>query len=136
MKADKRQAKLDALVEKYMKSGKYSLAEATEMAEWDLDTDDMSMGEISAELTPEEKAARKAATKVSRGPAAPGEKKARKPRKEDPVKRQLMALVAQALTDAGYTGVDISNPEKIVDFVFDGAEYSFSLTKHRPKKED
>lgn len=126
--------KLEALIDKYMETGKYSLAEAKELAEWDLESDAMTVGEIHAEMTPEERKATKAATKVSRVPGNK-EKKTRKPRKEDPEKRELVGLIAKALADAGYANVNISNPEKIVDFTIGDAEFSFSLIKHRAKKD-
>lgn len=78
----------------------------------------------------EEKEMRKATRlKVDRKPSTD-----RKPREReaDNVKREIVAKVAEAM--GAYENVVVSNVEREVTFVIDGAEYSLTLTKHRKAK--
>ena len=78
----------------------------------------------------EEKEMRKATRlKVDRKPS--GERKPRE-READTVKREIVAKVAEAMGQ--YENVEITNIEREVTFVIDGAEYSLTLTKHRKSK--
>lgn len=52
-------------------------------------------------------------------------------RKENPEKRTLIVLVAEALSDYGAV---ITNPEKVIEFSIGEQKYSFSLTAHRKPK--
>jgi hypothetical protein len=55
-------------------------------------------------------------------------------RKEDVNKRELIKFLADALEKAEIGGV-VSNPEKKIDFEYNGAKYTLDLIKHRePKK--
>lgn len=84
------------------------------------------------ELSPEEhKKAVKFANSDERKPK--GERK--KPvRKEDVRKREIIQLLFDCL-DENY-GAVIDNPEKYIKFVIDGEEYTVSLIKHRPPKDE
>ena len=63
-----------------------------------------------------------------------GEKKERKPRekKENPLKQELIKKLFSALTD--YPTAIITNPERSIDIVIEGREFTVNLVEHRPKK--
>ena len=63
------------------------------------------------------------------------EKKPKKPKeiKLDDEKIKLINLVANFLITEGFE-VNISNPQKMIDFKYNGSDYSLSLIKHRPTK--
>lgn len=125
---------LDAAVERLMKSGQYSLAEATEIAidDWRIDHGDRCEWEPTVE---EEKAMRKA-TKIV------GERKksttpVKRERKEDAVKQELIALLAAALGDGDLevANVEITNKERMIAFTVGDESFEVMLTKKRkPKK--
>ena len=124
---------LDEAVERLMKSGQYSLAEATEIAidDWRIDHGDRCEWEPTVE---EEKAMRKA-TKVV------GERKksttpVKRERKEDEVKQALIALLAAALGDGDLAveNVDITNKERMIAFTVGEDSFEVMLTKKRKAK--
>lgn len=124
---------LDEAVERLMKSGQYSLAEATEIAidDWRIDHGDRCEWEPTVE---EEKAMRKA-TKVV------GERKksttpVKRERKEDAVKQELIALLAAALGNGGLAveNVDITNKERMIAFTVGEDSFEVMLTKKRKAK--
>ena len=124
---------LDEAVERFMKSGQYSLAEATEIAidDWRIDHGDRCEWEPTVE---EEKAMRKA-TKVV------GERKksatpVKRERKEDAVKQELIALLAAALGDGDLAveNVDITNKERMIAFTVGEDSFEVMLTKKRKAK--
>lgn len=124
---------LDEAVERLMKSGQYSLAEATEIAidDWRIDHGDRCEWEPTVE---EEKAMRKA-TKVV------GERKksttpVKRERKEDEVKQALIALLAAALGDGDLAveNVDITNKERMIAFTVGEDNFEVMLTKKRKAK--
>lgn len=78
----------------------------------------------------EHKKAMKNANSDEKKPKDPDKKVVRN-RKENPEKRELITLVAQALKDYGAV---ITNPEKIIEFSIGEQKYSFSLTAHRKLK--
>lgn len=56
--------------------------------------------------------------------------KTQRTKKENPEKQRIISLIAEAL--ACMDGVEITNPERTVDFVgADGVNYTVSLTAHR-----
>lgn len=63
-----------------------------------------------------------------------GEKKERKPRakKEDLLKQELIKKLFSALTD--YPTAVVTNPERSIDIVIEGREFTVNLVGHRPKK--
>lgn len=124
---------LDEAVERLMKSGQYSLAEATEIAidDWRIDHGDRCEWEPTVE---EEKAMRKA-TKVV------GERKksttpVKRERKEDAVKQELINLLAAALGDGDLAveNVDITNKERMIAFTVGEDSFEVMLTKKRKAK--
>ena len=124
---------LDEAVERLMKSGQYSLVEATEIAidDWRIDHGDRCEWEPTVE---EEKAIRKA-TKVV------GERKksttpVKRERKEDEVKQALINLLAAALGDGDLAveNVDITNKERMIAFTVGEDSFEVMLTKKRKAK--
>ena len=70
-------------------------------------------------------------------------KKTERKKKEDPIKREIIASVAKNLSrvvveeeaeDYSPNPVFIENPEREITFILKGESYSLILTKHRPKK--
>ena len=121
---------MNEAVERLMKSGRYSLAEAREIAidDWRIDHGDRCEWEPTVE---EEKAMRKA-TKVV------GERKksatpVKRERKEDVVKQELIALLAEALGAYG-EDVVVTNKERMIAFNVGEDSFEVMLTKKRKAK--
>lgn len=121
---------LDEAVERLMRGGHYSLEEATQIAidDWRIDHGDRCEWEPTVE---EEKAMRKA-TKVV------GERKksatpVKRERKEDAVKQELIALLAEALGAYG-EDVVVTNKERMIAFNVGENSFEVMLTKKRKAK--
>ena len=121
---------LDEAVERLMRGGHYSLEEATQIAidDWRIDHGDRCEWEPTVE---EEKAMRKA-TKVV------GERKksatpVKRERKEDAVKQELIALLAEALGAYG-EDVVVTNKERMIAFSVGEDSFEVMLTKKRKTK--
>ena len=121
---------LDEAVERLMRGGHYSLEEATQIAidDWRIDHGDRCEWEPTVE---EEKAMRKA-TKVV------GERKksatpVKRERKEDVVKQELIALLAEALGAYG-EDVVVTNKERMIAFNVGEDSFEVMLTKKRKAK--
>jgi hypothetical protein len=59
--------------------------------------------------------------------------KTRAPRKPNEAKRAIVDRMHEAMQD--FEGCEVVNPERQVDFIFEGVHYSITLTAHRAKKE-
>ena len=124
---------LDEAVERLMKSGQYSLAEATEIAidDWRIDHGDRCEWEPTVE---EEKAMRKATKVVGerKKSAAP----VKRERKEDEVKQALINLLAAALGDGDLdiANIEITNKERMIAFTVGDDSFEVMLTKKRKAK--
>lgn len=82
------------------------------------------------DLNEEQKQAQKQARKgMARAVNAYG-KEVKRERKADPDKRALMV----ALMGACPEGAELTNPERQIDFEYNGKRYSVTLTQHRPPK--
>lgn len=121
---------MDEAVERLMRGGHYSLEEATQIAidDWRIDHGDRCEWEPTVE---EEKAMRKA-TKVV------GERKksatpVKRERKEDAVKQELIALLAEALGAYG-EDVVVTNKERMIAFNVGDESFEVMLTKKRKAK--
>lgn len=121
---------LDEAVERLMRGGKYSLAEAREIAidDWRIDHGDRCEWEPTVE---EEKAMRKATKVVGerKKSAAP----VKRERKEDAVKQELIALLAEALGAYG-EDVVVTNKERMIAFNVGDESFEVMLTKKRKSK--
>ena len=117
-------------IKSFMSRYEISREEAIAMVDYDEETDKMSMKEINADLSAEQKKAIKDATKTTGG-----KKTEHKPRekKVDETKRHLIDIVRSALFE-NEIYCEITNDEKTIDFNLNGANYTFTLTKHREKK--
>ena len=80
------------------------------------------------DLTPEQA---KEARKARRADGRKVTSSVARTRKENPVKRAVIASLAECLQAYDPT---ISNAEKAIDFTIDGVSYTVTLTAHRAKK--
>ena len=132
----------EAQIAKMMATLKISREEAIEVIREDEEIDKMPMSQVDDDLTPEQKKAKKDATKTT------GDKRKRsytftkRERKPDDVKREIITTIAQNLDRCCFgedlhtvENVNVVKPEKEITFIVDGEEYSVTLTKHRKKKE-
>ena len=121
---------LDEAVERLMRGGHYSLEEATQIAidDWRIDHGDRCEWEPTVE---EEKAMRKATKVVGerKKSAAP----VKRERKEDAVKQDLIALLAEALGTYG-EDVVVTNKERMIAFNVGDESFEVMLTKKRKAK--
>jgi len=107
-------------------------AELTAQAEdawWDneVEHDRPTPYDLTAE---QKKEAAKARKGMARAVNAYG-KEVKRERKPNEAKRELVQVIAAALADYGST---VTNPERQVDFTWQGVSYSVTLTAHRPPK--
>ena len=128
---------MDEKVELLMKNLDVSEEEAKEIIEYDRAVDKMTMSEVEADLTPEQKEAIKkfknVATKTVKKPFVPDLKT--RPRKENGTKRGIIEDIYKALNEKGYENLTIVKAEKEISFDMGGDNYSISLICHRkPKK--
>jgi hypothetical protein len=128
---------LDKKIELLMKNLEVSEEEAKEIVEYDKAVDKMTMTEVEADLTPEQKEAIKkfknVATKTAKKPFVPDLKT--RPRKENGTKRGIIEDIYNALLEKGYENLTIVKAEKEISFDMGGDNYSISLICHRkPKK--
>lgn len=122
-----------AKVNEYINKYGITEAEAKEMLAEDKEIDKMSMSEINADLSAEQKKAIKDVTKTTSG-----KKTERKPRekKVDDAKVELIDRLRKALNiyttpTGGIENLTVANEQKEITFIFNGADYSVTLTKHR-----
>lgn len=106
-----------------------SRQEAIEVLQEDYEVDRMSMKEVSADLTDEQKKAVKANTKTGFKKRAP----VKRERKIDPDKLALIQIIDNALRGVADFVQDRKN-ETDLHFVYKDNKYSVKLTKHRPPK--
>ncbi len=116
-----------------MKKWNCTEEEAREMLAWDEETDKMSVSQINAEMTPEQRKASKAARITTSG-----EKKERKvERKPNDDKRKIIGWLETLFLEEQSIGevdkVNVSNIERQIDFVRNDVAYSITLTAHRKK---
>lgn len=103
--------------------------EALEVIREDDEIDGMTMKEINADLTPEQKKAMKDATKT-------GTKKrtaVKRERKVDTDKLEILQVCDDALCDL-VDNVCERTTETELHFTYNGASYTLKLIKHRPPK--
>lgn len=131
----------EAQITKMMTSLKISREEAIQVIREDEEIDKMSMNEVDNDLTPEQKKAKKDATKTTSDKRKRAYKFTPRERKPDEVKREIIETIAHNL-DRACCGenldhpqnITIVKPEKEITFVLFGDEYSVTLTKHRKPK--
>lgn len=117
-------------IQKMMKTLDLTREEAIEMMQDDLDID---RGEQKDFDLPAEK--QKAVKElIAVGTRKTGEKVKRE-RKPNEDKREIIQVLDEALTDL-VDDVVVANIERQVDFIYNGVQYSVTLTAHRPPKAD
>lgn len=119
----------EAQVQTLMNKLDCSRQEAIEVLQEDYEVDRMSMKEVSADLTDEQKKAVKANTKTGFKKRAP----VKRERKIDPDKLALIQIIDNALRGVADSVQDRKN-ETDLHFAYKDNEYSVKLTKHRPPK--
>lgn len=94
------------------------------------DDDDIDHGEKKDfDLTPEQQ---KNAQKYTRTGTRKSTSGTKRPRKENPLKREIIQAVFAAVQD--YDNPQITNPEKEISFFANGESFSITLTQHRKPK--
>lgn len=120
---------MEDLIKKYMEKYECSREEAIEIIKDDEETDSMSVGQINAELTPEQREAVKDTTRTSSGKS----KNTTKERKADEEKRMIINSLLEAVKQID-SNAEATKIEKEINFTIGENHYSVSLIKHRPKK--
>ena len=119
----------EAQIAKMMATLKISREEAIEVIREDEEIDGMTMKEINADLTPEQKKAMKDATKTG----ARKRTDVKRERKVDETKKRLLNGFRIFLEGLGGK-VESLKTEAEMHFEFEGASYTVKLIKHRPPK--
>ena len=116
----------DAKLEALMKLG-MSRDEALQVL---ADDDDIDHGEKKDfDLTKEQEKVAKQYTRTGTRKSVNGKKPTRK---ENPLKREIIATLFDALQD--YEQPQIANPEREISFFANGESFSITLTQHRKPK--
>ena len=115
----------DAEIEKLKSGLGISTQEAIEtwLCDNDYDTD-----EAQEQLHEKEKK-----VKVDHGAGGKKRGHVQRERKENPDKQEIIKVMANALLNL-VGEIDLRNPEKYIDFRFNGVEYTVNLVAHRPPK--
>lgn len=121
----------EKVVAEYMKKYDCSREDAISVIMDDEDTDRMTMKELNAELTDEQKKVVKDARKTGKR-AYTFTKREHKP---DDEKVEIIAKIAEFLTENANYCVEIVKKEREISLKVGENEYSINLVKHRfPKK--
>lgn len=112
-------------IEQYMKSLQISREEAEQLYE---DDQEDYIGEEGEQMTEKAKEIRRYEQSA--------EKKERKPREKklDEDKVKIIKFLYDEMLSGGLNKVEIKNEQREITFLYNGAEYSLTLTKHRPPK--
>ena len=112
-------------IEQYMKSLQISREEAEQLYE---DDQEDFIGEEGEQMTAKAKEVRRYEQSA--------EKKVRKPREKklDEDKVKIISFLQRVMTDSDALDIVIKNEQREITFAYNGAEYSLTLTKHRPPK--
>lgn len=112
-------------IENYMKSLQISREEAEQL--WEDDQEDY-IGEEGEQMSQK--------AKENRRYEQSAEKKVRKPREKkiDEDKVKIISFLQRAMIDSDALNIVIKNEQREITFTYNGAEYSLTLTKHRPPK--
>lgn len=117
----------EKLIQHHMRTLKCTREEAIQLIKDDAETDRGIAHDW--DLTKEQmKNARKLANATTRKTSG----KTTRTRKENPVKQEIITVLADALKR--YENVAVTNAERAVDFTIDGVSYTVTLTAHRASK--
>lgn len=123
------------LIKQYMKKYSCTREEAISVIKEDEEVDHMtSSKQIDADLTEEQRKAKKENTKTTGDKRNKGYTFERKPREKDAEKVELLEKIFASVSTFTENCV-ISNAGKEITFTVNDGEFSLSLTKHRPPKE-
>ena len=125
------QAEIDRLIATGMTE-----EQARETAEYDLAVENGE--ETEYDLTPEQQKVAKKYTSTGTKKKSPNYQFSKRERKPNEVKREIMAQIHKLFRNIAESGscedVNLSNPERTLDFTWSGKAYTLTLTEHRPKK--
>ena len=112
-------------IEQYMKSLQISREEAEQLYE---DDKEDFIGEEGEQMTEKAKEIRRYEQSA--------EKKERKPREKklDEDKVKIIKFLYDEMLSGGLNKVESKNEQREITYLYNGAEYSLTLTKHRPPK--
>lgn len=117
-----------------MKNLDLTREEAIEMLMEDAETDGMSMKEINATMTAEQKQTVKAMTNSKEHKTKTAYNFNKRTRKTDDEKVTFIQKLFDFVKD--FTeNAEILKPEREITFILNGNSYSLTLTKHRPPKD-
>ena len=120
---------MNAQVEKLMKSLGITEQEALELIASDKEVDKMSMKELNAELTTEQRKAIKSATKTDeKKPTVYKFDTSKRKRPENVGKRNLIDTIQNALIEVGAESMEVTNAERELNFVVNGTKYKVVLS--------
>lgn len=118
---------MEEQIKKIMSTLNVTREEAMQVIEYDKETDKMSMKELNAELTDEQKKAKKSVTKTGTRKVSATTKP--KEKKVNENKAQVIQKIFEALQ--GYENCVVENAEKTISFTIGEKSYSVNLTEHR-----
>ena len=121
---------LNPQVKRIMEGLRCSQAEAEQIYQDDLAVDRMSMAELNATMTEDEKAVVKAMTRAQRAVNAYGKTVVRE-RKADTDKETLIAKLAELLNSEGYNEVVVTNVAR--EITFKAGDRKLKLTLSAPR---
>lgn len=121
---------LNPQVKRIMEGLRCSQAEAEQIYKDDLAVDRMSMAELNATMTEDEKAVVKAMTRAQRAVNAYGKTVVRE-RKADTDKETLIAKLAELLNSEGYNEVVVTNVAR--EITFRAGDRKLKLTLSAPR---
>ena len=120
----------EKVVAEYMAKYDCSREDAISVIMDDADTDRMSMKELTADLTEEQKKATKDARKTGKRTYT----FTKRERKPDDEKAEIIAKIAEFLAENADYCVEIAKKEREITLKVGKNEYSINLVKHRPLK--
>ena len=121
----------EEMIKNYMNKYDCSREEAISIIEEDEETDHMTMAEINATLTKEQREAIKSAIKTTS--ETKERKKVVRERKKDDLKVEIINKLSEFSKEFG-ENVEILKPEREITFTINGENYSIQLIKHRNAK--
>lgn len=121
---------LNPQVKRIMEGLRCSQVEAEQIYQDDLAVDRMSMAELNATMTEDEKAVVKAMTRAQRAVNAYGKTVVRE-RKADTDKETLIAKLAELLNSEGYNEVVVTNVAR--EITFKAGDRKLKLTLSAPR---
>ena len=127
-----RKPSVEERVKKYMTTLNLSYEDALKVVQDDDTIDNGGKCEWEKEMTPEQK---KIARKARMADREVKKEKAKRTRKENPDKKELIVALANALYDKGVEDYEITNAEREISFNYNGTAYKITLSAPRAPKE-